>query len=271
MDVFTQAIRRVMRADIPEEILYDAFIDQSQRIRRSPLSIEQQIRTEIIRKQVMMDLANVGGVMVDIPLNGIPYTTTDNFQKIFTIPMSKTFGRLITSVMGIYMNVTSNFNEAAPGQTVSPYYNPPIARSVNRVINSYRPMPLMANARCEVTADNVITVRDYMCFSPDSTMRVKLQYSEDFSELKRAYYKDFAELVLWATKAYIYRKLALRLDRAALDAGREFGRYKEFVDEYRDANTTYDTLLDEKWGRILILNDQKQKEVHLDYIGRART
>lgn len=271
MDAFTYAIRRVQNSDIPDELLNDAFIDRDARVRRTSRSVFEAIREEVIIKRVMPDLSKVGGVQVDVRLNGIPYAIFPDNERIYTIPLEKTMNRVITNALGIYLNVTSNFADRHPGQTFSPQYVAPIERSVKRVINSYRPIPYINNVRIEIESDNVIRIRDYQNFSPDSTLRCLVEYSETFSELKVAYYPDFANLVALATKAYIFRKLALMVDRAKLDGGRELGRYREFLDQYSEMFASYEQLLNEKWAKILLLNDQQRNEAHVARSGHIRT
>lgn len=271
MDAFTYAIRRVQNSDIPDELLNDAFIDRDSRIRRNSRSVFEAIRDEIIIKRVMPDLSKIGGVQVDVSLQGIPQVSLPDNVRIFTIPLEKTMNRLITNPLGIYLNVTSNFADRHPGQTFSPFYMAPIERSVKRVINSYRPIPYINNVRIEIESDNVIRVRDYQNFSPDSTLRCLVEYSETFSELKPAYYTDFANLVSLATKAYIFRKLAISVDRAKLDGGRELGRYREFLDQYSEMFNSYEQLLNEKWAKVLLLNDQQRNEAHVMRAGHIRT
>lgn len=271
MDAFTYAIRRVQNSDIPDELLEDAFIDRNARIRRSSRSIFDAIREEIIVKRVMPDLSKIGGVQVDINLQGIPYVIAEENVRIYTIPFSKTMGRVITNPLGLYLNVTSNFADRHPGQTTSPFYMAPIERSVKRVINSWRPIPYINNVRIEIESDNVLRIRDYQNFSPDSTLRCLVEYSENFSELTPAYYTDFANLVALATKAYIYRKLAISVDKAKLDGGRELGRYREFLDQYAEMFQSYEQVLNEKWSKIAILNDQQRNEAHIARAGHIRT
>jgi hypothetical protein len=109
----------------------------------------------------------------------------------------------------------------------------------------------------------ILKINDYQNFSGDMTLRCLIGYSEEFAELKKPYYGLFADLVVFATKAFIFKNLSLEVDMAKLSGGREFGRYKEFIDDYRDANEQYQTLLEEKFTKILLLNDQNRKDRHL--------
>lgn len=269
MDAFTFAIRHVLNQDIPDRILMDAFIPKNDRLRRVSRSIEQAIREEVIEKKVMPDIASIGGVMVDVNLAGLRWDMRPNYERIYKIPYALTFNREIVQVLKTTLNVTSNFAERQPGLTQNTNFVAPIERSGQRVINSWRPVPNIANAQVEVLNDNVLKIRDFQNFTSDTTLTCLVAYSSDFSELSRPYYQDFCELVLAATKVVIFRKLDLEIEQFKLDGGRELGRYRERVDEYRDAFEVYKTLLNEKWSKILILMDDQRGMIHTKRAGRS--
>ena len=72
-----------------------------------------------------------------------------------------------------------------------------------------------------------------------------------------------------ATKAYLFRELALTVDRTKLEGGRDFGRYKEFIDQWADSYQMYGELFESKWNVILLLNDQNRKQKHIMHAGRV--
>ena len=270
MDAFNYAVRKIMNSDIPDMILDDAFNTIKMRQQRLLRSIESSIITEVIQKRVMPDLNTLGGVSVDLNLTGLPYEMLSNYERIYRIPLHLTQNRPINQVLNVTLNVTSNFAERQPGQTNNTTFVTPIERSAQRVVNSWRPVPNITNAQVELLGDSVLKIKDFQNFSTDMTLRCLVSYSDEFTELKKPYYEDFGSLCLWATKSYIYRNLSLQVDMAKLSGGREFGRYKEFVDDYRDAYETYQTQLNEKWTRILLLNDQNRKDSHILRAGHTR-
>ena len=270
MDVFSFAIDKVCDSDIPLQLLEDAFFDRRDRYRRTNKSLEEAIRDKVILKRIMPDLNNIGGVMVTVNLNGCPAVNMENNIRVYDIPLALTNYRLITQVIGLYLNVTSNYQERQPGQSINGFYTAPIERSMSRVIASWRPMPVIANAHIELLGDNQVKINNWMNFSPDASLRCLVEFSENFSELKRPFFEDFVELTIAATKNYIRRTLAIEVDQAKLDGGRELGVYREFLDEYKDAYEVYKTLLNEKWSKILTMNDQQRKEDHIVRAGRTR-
>lgn len=270
MDAITFALRRVVNSDIPDLILEDAFVSKQSRLHRLPANMEDNIREKVIMRRVMPDLNAYGGVSIDINLSGLPYEMLPNYQRIYRIPFHLTQNREITQVLNISLNVTSNFAERQPGATNNTMFVTPIERAASRVVDSWRPIPNMTNAQVELLGDNVLKINDYQNFSGDMTLRCLIGYSEEFAELKKPYYGLFADLVVLATKAFIFKNLSLEVEMAKLSGGREFGRYKEFIDDYRDSNEQYQTLLEEKFTKILLLNDQNRKDRHLLRAGHTR-
>lgn len=269
MDAITHAINDVLY-EIPEEILNDAFIDRKSRYMRKPRSLAAAIQETIIDRKVKPDLDNIGGVLVTIDLMGVPYDVLSNYERIYTIPKSKTLGRVISQVLRVGMNITSNYQDSYAGRPSGSFGIAPVERSAQSVISSHSPIPNISNAEVESLGDNVFKVNDFEAFTSDLSLECLVGYTKELTEIKRAYYRDFAILVGLAVKAYIYKELSLKLDRTRLEGGRDFGRYKEIVDEYRDANQMYSDLLDEKWGRILILNDQGRKQKHIMRSGKLK-
>jgi hypothetical protein len=270
MDAITFALRRVVNSDIPDLILEDAFISKQSRMQRRPASMEDNIREKVIMRRVIPDLNILGGVSVDINLAGMPFELLTNFQRIYRIPFHLTQNREITQVINVTLNVTSNYGDMRPGSNTNNVYVTPIERAASRVVDSWRPIPNITNAQIEILGDNVLKINDFQNFSGDMTLRCLIKYSDELEELKKPYYGIFADLVVLATKAYIYKNLSLEIDMAKLSGGREFGRYKEFIDDYRDANEQYQTLLDEKAGKMLLLNDQNRKDRHILRSGHTR-
>lgn len=270
MDAYTYAVRKIMNSDIPDMILDDTFNTRKMRQQRILRSIEASIIEEVIQKRVMPDLNSLGGVCIDLNLTGLPWEMLSNYERIYRVPLHLTQNRPISQVLNVTLNVTSNFAERQPGQTNNTTFVTPIERGAQRVVNSWRPVPNISNAQVELLGDNVLKIKDFQNFSTDMTLRCLIEYSDEFTELKKPYYEDFGQLCLWATKAYIYRNLSLEVDIAKLSGGREFGRYKEFIDDYRDAYETYQTQLNEKWTRLLTLNDQNRKDSHILRAGHTR-
>lgn len=259
MNLFQYATSRILRGDIPRAILQDAFRDDNAYGRRNRRSVEDCIEEKVLREVVMEDLSKIGGVMKRIELNAFPYEKLNDYSRIYTLPLAVTGGREIVQAMRVALNVTSNYAERVPGQSTDAFTVSPYERSIQSVISSHKPIPNVTNGEVEILGNNVIKINDYQNFSVDIQLEMLLGYTPDFRELKKPYWGDFLELSNMATKGYIFRELALELDRTRLEGGRDFGRYKEFVDGFSDANQMYLDTLDKKWYTILLLNDPLRK------------
>jgi len=270
MNAIEYAINRLKFSDIPSEILEDGFRGKEDRYMRRRKSIDAEIRDKVIDNLIKPDLDAAGGVMLSIPLDGIPFDKLEDYSRIYVIPRTKTLGRDIVQVNRVSLNVTSNYSERVPGQSSSSFSVSPFERSVQSVIASHSPIPNITNAEVELLGDNVIKVNDYQNFSADICLECRIGYSDELIEIKKPYYQDFAELVNIATKAYLFRELALTVDRTKLEGGRDFGRYKEFIDQWADSYQMYGELFESKWNVILLLNDQNRKQKHIMHAGRVK-
>lgn len=270
MNAIEHALNRLKFSDIPKEILEDGFRKKEQRWGRRRKSVESEIRDELIANLIKPDLDSIGGVALEIPLSGLAYDKLEDYSRIYVIPRHMTLGREIVQVNRVSLNVTSNYSERVPGQSTQAFTVSPFERSIQSVNASHRPIPNITNAEVELLGDNVVKINDYQNFSVDITLECRVGYTDDLLEIKRPYYQDFAELVNVACKAYLYRELSLGLDRTRLEGGRDFGRYKEFVDQWSDHHQMYQDLLDQKWHRILLLNDQARKQKHIMRAGKVK-
>ncbi len=269
MDAVTFAINSVTNGDIPSRILDDAFLDRRDRYRRSPISVEEAIREKVWDRRVRNDLNILGGVIVNINLAGISYELLPNYDRVVKVPLHLTNNRPMLEALSVVLNVTANYAERNPGQTPNWSSYAPVEQSVRRVIRSNRPIPLINNAHVELLSDNTIRFSDVQSFRGDVTLVARCEVSDDFASLEKPYYVDLAELMEAATKMVIFRELDLTIDQAKLDGGRDLGKYRERIDDYRDAAQQYKDLLP-KWSKILILGDQQRTDYHILRSGKTR-
>lgn len=268
MDIVTYCTRKVLRSDIPRAILEDAFLGTRHRLRREPVTIESRFREEIFDNTIKQDLNSVGGTQLTLVLSNIPYTKLSNYQRIYKIPTRATGGRRITQAHLTMLNLTSNFAESLPNSQTNIYRKSTIDNSSQRLVNNNLPIPNRMNAEVEMLGENVLKINDWQNFTADMNLVCLLEYSENLSEIKDPYFPVIAKLALLATKGFIYRELALLVDKTRLEGGRDFGRYREFIDEYRDAQQQYDEYLDSDVYRVMILSDQNRKQRHIQTAGK---
>lgn len=65
----------------------------------------------------------------------------------------------------------------------------------------------------------------------------RIAYDDELTNLNKSAYLPLAELIECAVKGYIYNLLALRMDKAQLESGMEFGKFKDIVESYSENNS----------------------------------
>jgi hypothetical protein len=70
-------------------------------------------------------------------------------------------------------------------------------------------------------------------------LKCRLHYDEEFTNINDQALQVLRKLVVMATKARIYLKLAIQMDLSELQGGQEIGRVREIIDSYSDQNEQY--------------------------------
>lgn len=214
-------------------------------------SVDATIRAEVIEKRVNIDCNLSGSLQVAIDLRGVPYEQIDHGTRVFRIPYEKTAMRRIVSVSSL--NYISNYgigshNLHATGDILS---------AMTDLVRSLSSMPVVSTAHCQIIGDNVVMVRDNAQHISDQlAMMALIEHDQNMNDLNPGIYMLYSQLVVLATKAYIYNQMVITLDQGQLMAGQELGRIREVIDEYRDANEQYLEILTERWRKASRTNDR---------------
>lgn len=245
-----------VRFEIPYEILNETFrVDRNVfgSFRGTQISLEARIREEIIMKRVLVDTNIIGGTEVLVPLAGLPQRYHDDMTFVVTIPKTYTEGKSISSVLSV---------SQAPDGWMGTMYAEPQSGTMyeNRMDALFHGASggggCLIDSRVRLIGDNVVYIKIVNETTGDLFLRCRVGFDEQLSTLPQAAWLDFAELTVLATKAHISRELSIRIDEGQLSGGMNVGRFKEYVDEYRDANQLYKEFLTETWGRVMALNDE---------------
>lgn len=249
-----------VRYEIPYEILRQVFtVEQNPTFARRKtnlkVSLDSRIREEIIHRRVLTDCNLVGGMEVVVPLAGLPVKYHDDDTFVVTIPKALTEGRSISSVLSIA--------NAPSGWMGTQYAQPKAGNAFETRMNALFSSSTgsggsLIDGRVRLIGDNIIYVKVINETTGDLFLRCRVGSDESMSDLPQSYWGDFGELVILATKAHVYTKLAIAMDEGQLSGGLTLGRFKEFVDEYRDANQMYKEKLNGEWIRIAALADETQ-------------
>lgn len=260
MGAIEKAIDEV-RFEIPYEILNETFkVDtgyaSAGRSTGVRTSLEARIREEILDKKVLVDCNLMGGHEVVVPLSGLQVKYNVDRTFVVTIPKQRTEGLSITSVLSVA--------QAPDGWMGSIYTGPNAGNSFANRMDAMFHGSLgggslgQIDARVRLIGDNIVYVKLVDETTSDIFLRCRVGSDSNMSRLPAPYWLDFSEMVVLATKAYIYKELPIRMGEGQLSGGLNLGRFKEIIDEYADANTLYKEFVRENWPRIAGLTDEER-------------
>ncbi len=259
MDPIQKALMDV-KYKIPPQILETVFIRSEFGYRPLPITVDSQICEKVIYPRVLTDCSLLGGTQVVIPMVGINPDYLDLTTIVYRIPKDRTQGRTITRVLSMEIGFGSMYGSAIV-QAQSGYSA--VADAASTIVNSHAPIPLVSTAHLRLIAENTVLVTERASLPDNVGLRCYLDYDERLSQLRPTAYIHFSQMVELAVKAYIYNTSTISIGQAQLSGGMELGRFREIVDSYADANELYTTFIEEKWRRILLMNDPTSRERHL--------
>lgn len=269
MDAIRYAIAAVKQR-IPAAILERAFYGKNQSWRRPVDSnIDSQILSTVIRPRVMMDCDIVGGIECQIDLTTLPAMWSDDRTRVYRIPKDRTQGRSIISVLSVgyyptsQMLVSSLGQSVAVGSTLSQTDATATASAAGMLMNSATRVPITSTASARLVGENTVMVDDMYIIGRDYTLRCVIANDENLNNIQPRSFIDFAKLVEYAVKAYIYNELIVEIGQAELQGGQELGVFKTIVESYSDAAENYQNFLNDTWQAVAFMNDQESWRRHV--------
>lgn len=243
MSAIDAALRKIRR-DIPIPILNAAFIDNKQRLFGSPSSVDNEIVQKVLRAVVIPDISQFGQyIEVDITNCRYEIDPLDQFKRIYYLDEMITGGRRVIAAHLAVLPISAQSYQLPPPGAYEAGTASGVLSSTQKVIDSNMAIPRLSSSECRPVGPNAIEVRDPGMFSYTGKLMAKMEFSEDLNEIKPAFHPLISTAAVWAVKQYVYNQLSLDLDVARLENGVAFDRFKDFVDEYRDAGQTYDDYL----------------------------
>jgi hypothetical protein len=236
---------------IPPQILKAVFLDRNHSFFRRPLSIDEVIMARVIRPRVMVDCDIAGGVDTFITISDLPAEMVNTATWVMHIPKLRTQDRSIISVQGV-----SFIRPFANNYTGIPTLNSGgLLQTAAAVMSSVMPPPNSYISTVELIGENTICITDLTALQANMYLLCVLGSDENLSHIKMRFYNKFAQLVTLAVKAYIYNVSLLEIDLAQLQGGAALGSFREVIDRWNDAEQEYQLFLDEKWKKLMVLND----------------
>lgn len=275
MDPVSNAIRKLKLA-IPKEILSEAFsprrydATRQARYRDTAMigSLDAQIRKQVIDGQVSPDVNLCSGVETTVPLTTAEREYLDSWNIVYRIPKSVTGGRTITAAYEVVYGVGfSNQGFFSPLQAGAS----PLISAGQRILNATMGSGSVSTHYVSIIGENTILVNDVTQLQGSAYLRCMLTHEPNFANLKPAYYSAFAELVVLATKAFVYNELVIKLDEGENKAGQTLGRFREILDGYADSYQLYSEYLDEKWPKLATMNStETSRAIYRAIVGSKR-
>lgn len=264
-----------VKFEIPAEVLQEAFMPRRydparrERYRDNQLgvSVDSNIRKEVIEGRVAIDVNLCSGVETVISLGSLTPERIDAWNLIYRIPDKLTGGRSITAVYSVNYGIGYH-TQAGIG---SMHRGSSITDATAAVMMASSPIPDTSSPYVALVGDNTILINDAQAISQTLWLRCMLTHEPNFANIKPAYYRKFAEMVVLATKAMVYNKLVIALDEGQIKAGSNIGRFREIVDNYADANQLYKEFLHDKWRVSSTMNDvEKYRSILKMSVGGLR-
>lgn len=269
MNAINYALTQIRR-HIPEEILVAATNIDIPPESRYITSVDEKIVTNIIRGIVLLDSNVINGIEMIVSLDGINIKLDNYYNGVFELPMERTNGRLLISVLGVGsvsmtgangylggMPQLPNTGSHGGGCCFTPTYQ---SNQANRIYNSFKGTFSDYNPNVTLIGPNVILVGGMRFFSGNSlAARVIVENDNNLNNINPKSYRYFAEACVNAAKMYIYNKLIISTDRGYLDSGQELGKFQGLIESYDSAAEDYHTFMTEVFGKVLYLNDPMRK------------
>jgi len=236
---------------IPHELLVEGFFNRTDGFRPPDLVVnpEEAIRREIYYGRVLPALNMVAGECVAVPLYNLPIERYMGNMVVISIPKDRTNNRSI---------VSADVVSFLPWSTLSNWYvNNGNARSyqgtlgVNNtqltsgtaasmaVLQSYSTIPWAGTASVELLADNVIRYPDTYLYSNQGYLKCYLEMNDQLQNVSPRLAHKLGTYITLATKSFLWRTLAVKVNQGKLQGGYELGVFKEILDDYRDAEQSF--------------------------------
>lgn len=256
MDPINKALEEVEN-QIPPQVLRYAFVGADAAYRRIPVNLQSLIRDKVIGHRVIKDCDINGGVRDYIKLSGLPFKQTEQGYRIYHIPKSLTQGRTIINPLSVGNEhyISTVIDSSVTNRSGS------IASIGSAIMNANTlSLPLhTTDVRC--VGENLILIEDiWTDLGPDSYLLAVFGNDHMMSNLPPRAWSLFEDLVVLATKAWIYNQCNIKMDSGVIEMGMEIGRFREVVDSYSDANQMYRELLDDRWQKHALMADRGGKK-----------
>ncbi|UQT02891.1 hypothetical protein TOTORO_00280 [Serratia phage vB_SmaS-Totoro] len=261
MSILHKVIKDI-RFEIPTDVLEIAFLGRRGRERLSPGSLDWEVRNKVIDAKVRPDCDLLGALEINIPLRQaeIINDPSGDYRTVVRIPKFLTQGRTI--VEALYFNYTYNLGaQTMIGGTLNNDYsmnncgNSQLMNYASKILTSAAPGGLTGSAAVTLIGENTIMITDYMGSVKQGSITCRVSHDADMNTLPPRAVPQFVQLCVYATKAWIYNNVKVKLNQGYLEGGSEMPVIQEFVDGYSDAAELYKEYFREEWTAVQMMSD----------------
>lgn len=218
---------------VNNKLLRQAFVPHPIYQHQNIFSLESLVNEEVIQKFVLPHCNLVTGEFKTISLDGLTYTEYEG-GHLYRIPLNRTGGRIISSVVSI------------EGQGVVP---------VNGgIMGSAAPLMSTGTARAYSPAPNCVLITENLA-NTGLFINCLLENDEDLSNFNPRALVTFGELCVLAAKLLIVNKLDDEQGEGRIVGGSSSPYLRNALDSYRDSDALFMALLEGRWSKIALQQD----------------
>ncbi len=243
---------------IPEEILVEAF-----QPRQNARSLDSLIKSEIIVDIVLSQCNLYAGKTKKITLlpdflkpitDSAVYSAVPGDYSIYAVPPQFREFRPISVVLDIAYPSSLALNSAYPYSFLS---GRTVANGIDEALTSFTHTPAyITPTPVLLDGDNgIVQLHPPMSMHTDWILSCMLAYDKDFTNISTNMINPLFDCTLYATQAYIYNKLYIRLNQGYLQGGLQLEAIRAVVESYAESPEKFEESLRKFRGAALFDKD----------------
>lgn len=259
-DPVSEGLRRVQNR-IPPEVLELTFQRIDLGLSQSA-TWQEKLRNIVIAGIVIPDCNLIGGLMKEIDLKSewLEDTNTASLTEpgtcsIYRIPPSIREYRSITGVIGLNVPLSGDYMYPAFNST---WRNGAFQNIANAILTSISKVGLTIRPTPKVIGPDLVQLIPAQFTHVEYRLMMMLAFDVTMQGLIRDAWDDFANLVLYATQAFIHNFMRIKIDRAAIEGGSDIQSIGQVIEEFANAGEKYDE------ARNFFINTTRLEERQVD-------
>lgn len=246
---------------IPKEILIEGFRDLNSKTNKT---LDALIRENIIIDIVLANCNLFAGQIKSIILyerygkrveDPMLYMTMNTNFGVYQIPPEARENRPITSVLDISYPTTLALHGTFPNMVAS---GRSVANRVDEALMSFTQNPVY-NTPTPLLIDGdagIIQLSPPASLHVDWILSCMLAYDKEFNNISLNMIPALKMMVEYATKAFIYNELFIRMNQGYLQGGLQLEAIRSTIESYADANEKFEEALTKFRGAATFSKEQ---------------